>query len=313
MVLLGIVLYGAAGLTAMSPRVPMPPTVQAHALPQESAPSAEQSQAPSGENAPSADQSQAPSGENARSAEQTQAPPEEHPGLFEEIKSRLSGRSAEQIWDEASRMPSAMAAVPLMEALAKRTGEPEYSGRAALWLGHFYYGAGQIEDALTWFEQAEEQKGDKPTAEPAFWAAQCRNLLGRPNEAAAESAEQGTDGVLAAVAEHDGELRTGELAAALDGYLSLEGAARRAGCLGPLLYRIGLVASTAAGRNVGRRIDWDLVKGWEPGAAASPERGLVAAMAPGIDRERTATGESPSARSAEDSTRAATPRDTTGP
>jgi hypothetical protein len=83
--------------------------------------------------------------------------------------------------------------------------------------------------------------------------------------------------VLSRVARLDGELRVGRVQSALRGYFELEGDARRAGCLGPLLYRFGLAAASGAG---GGELGWATVRAWAPECAVSPEYALVQVMQP---------------------------------
>ena len=198
------------------------------------------------------------------------------PGFFRGLRERIAPTDAARAWQEARQLPAARDALPLMKSLVERN-DPSVSPRAALWLGHFQYGAGDTETALGWFEKAADAGGDEAQrAEALFWEAQCLNLLGRAPIAAAPEGQSVPD-VLAQLARHDGELRIGDAGAALDGYLGLEGAARRAGCLGPLLYRIGLVAAAGTGQGA---VDWDLVRRWSALTPASPECGLVRAILP---------------------------------
>jgi hypothetical protein len=205
----------------------------------------------------------------------------ERPGLLSGIRQRLAGRSPGDTWREARAKAKAAEALPLMQDLLAHGGDSPYPALAGLWLGHFYYGTGQIEAANGYFEQAR-QKGREAAVqdEACFWVAQCRNLLGQELVGSEPHNPRSVGAVMAGIAGHDGQLRTGEVGAALQGYLGLEGEARRAGCLGPLLYRVGLMAATMAGRGNRPAVDWDLVRRWEPAAATSPERALISAMTP---------------------------------
>lgn len=210
------------------------------------------------------------------------------PGLLREIQVRLTQAQGVEIWEEARRLPSAEDAAPLMEHLAGRTQDPLYSARAALWLGHYHYGAGQIEPALQHFTRAAAAGRDSPVVMPeaAFWAAQCRNLLGLPVGGSDE--EEGPDapsGLFRRLAEFDGHLRLGDLDSALNGYLSLEGMARRVRCLAPLYYRLGLVMHAGGGRGT---LDASMTRGWASTISGSAERALVGAIgdaATGSSRE----------------------------
>jgi cell division septation protein DedD len=175
-------------------------------------------------------------------------------------------------------LPNAGAAREVMEGLADRGGDDVVAARAALWVGHYHYGAGDAETALTWFEKAwGANGGPAERAESDFWVAQCRNLLGRVQESEPGDRSQGVAAVLGRVARLDGELRVGRVESALRGYLELEADSRRAGCLGPLLYRFGLVAASgAAGGDPG----WRTVRAWGPACATSPEYALVQMMRP---------------------------------
>jgi cell division septation protein DedD len=200
------------------------------------------------------------------------------PGLLEEIRSRLSFRSASEVWEEARLTPSVDQARTMMESLLERRGDPVYAARAALWLGHFEYGAQQTERALVYFETGVAKAPSGPERDEAlFWASQCRALLDRDDHGGAGAG--GMFGVLQAVARIDGELRAGRAEEALRGYLSLEGDARRAGCLGPLLYRVGLAGAAGADERGPGGVR-DVIARWERDAPVSPERALAAAITP---------------------------------
>jgi len=198
-------------------------------------------------------------------------------GILREMQSRLLQAPGVEVWEEARRLPSAADAALLMEHLAGRAQDPLYAARAALWLGHYHYGAGQIEAALQYFGRAgavEDSPAVRPEAE--FWVAQCRNLqgiaAGTPERATAASDQPG---LFTRLAELDGRLRLGDLDGALRGYLSLEGVARRARCLAPLYYRLGLVLHAGGGRGT---IDASITRAWAPSVSGSAERALVAAL-----------------------------------
>jgi hypothetical protein len=209
-----------------------------------------------------------------------QSPGGKRPGLLQEIRSRLSFRSASEVWEEARLNPSVDQARPMMESLLERRGDPLYAARAALWLGHLEYGAQQTERALEFFEVAAGKAEAGPErAEASFWATQCRALLGRGDDRASRTG--GLFGVLEAMARADAELRAGRAGEALRGFILLEGDARRAGCLGPLLYRIGLANASTGGadaRDSGPI--WEVIARWAHDAPVSPERALAAAMVP---------------------------------
>jgi hypothetical protein len=200
------------------------------------------------------------------------------PGLFRNLRDRLTGRGGPEALREAMLLPDAGAARGVIEGLAGRGGDDVVAAQAALWVGHYHYGAGDAATALIWFEKAREANGGPAErSESDFWVAQCRNLLGRVQESEPGDQGQGTAAVLGRVARLDGELRVGLVESALRGYLELEADARRAGCLGPLLYRFGLAAASgAAGGNPG----WPTVRAWGPACATSPEYALVQAMRP---------------------------------
>lgn len=200
------------------------------------------------------------------------------PGLFRNLRDRLMGRGGAEALREAMLLPDAGAVREVMEGLAGRTGDEVVAARAAIWVGHYRYGAGDTEAALTWFERAREAGGGPAErAESDFWTAQCRNLLGRSQEGDPGGESEGTTTVLGRVARLDGELRVGRVESALRGYLGLEGEARQAGCLGPLLYRVGLVAASGID---GRAWGWPTVRAWAPACAGAPEYALVQAMQP---------------------------------
>jgi hypothetical protein len=200
------------------------------------------------------------------------------PRLLRNLRDRLTGRGGPEALREAVLLPNAGAAREVMEGLSDHAGDDLIAARAALWVGHYHYGAGDAETALTWFEKAREINGGPlERSESDFWVAQCRNLLGRVQESESGDRSQGVVAVLARVARLDGELRVGRVESALRGYIELEADARRAGCLGPLLYRFGLAAASgAAGGDPG----WLTVRAWGPACAMSPEYALVQVMRP---------------------------------
>jgi cell division septation protein DedD len=236
------------------------------------------------------------------------------PGLLTEIKRALSQRPAAEVWEEAVASPSTSRALPLMTGLLRRTSDPSYAGRAALWLGHYSYGAGRVEEALGYFEQSLQRPGDEATrAEAGFWAAQCRSLLGRPAQETG-TGRSGVHAVLGQVVAHDVELRGGEIETAWRGYLSLEGDARQAGCVGPLLYRLGLIASAVPGRAWGHDSPWAVLDRLAQGAPAAPERALYEQMVPvgptasePPETEKPDAGSTPAAESGPAPEREATP------
>ena len=201
------------------------------------------------------------------------------PRLLRNLRDRITGRGGPEALREAMLLPDGGAAREVMEGLADRGGDEVVAARAALWVGHYHYGAGDAETALTWFEKAREiNGGPAERAESDFWVAQCRNLLGRVQESEPGEQSQGVAAVLGRVARLDGELRVGRVESALRGYLELEADARQAGCLGPLLYRFGLAA--ASGAAGGGDPGWPTVRAWGQACATSPEYALVQVMRP---------------------------------
>jgi cell division septation protein DedD len=221
-------------------------------------------------------------------------------GLLRNLRDRLTRHGGPEALREAMLLPDAAEARQVMEGLAGRGGDPIVSARAALWVGHYHYGAGDAEAALTWFAKAHDAGGGPAErAESDFWLAQCRNLLGRAQESDAGERGEGSPAVLARVARFDGELRVGSVESALRGYLGLEREARAAGCLGPLLYRLGLAASSGA---AGSALDQVAVDSWAPDCVVSPEYALVREMRPFVPAAAPAapaTGDSTAATFAE--------------
>lgn len=238
----------------------------------------------------------------AASGLRAQTPEGKRPGILSEIRKRLSIQSPAEIYQEARNMPLVREAEPLMESLARRKDDPVSAARAALWLGHLRYGGGETEDALGMFELAVEKAPEGPeAAEAAFWVAQCGNLLGLSGESPRGSGNAGVWAVLSRMVRGDGDLRVGRFEDALHDYLGLEGDSRRAGCLSPLFYRLGLVAAAGVARGGEGSADWEVVRQWEPSVAGSPERALVAALAPAEGRRQGESAPAPGAESAPDS------------
>ncbi len=206
---------------------------------------------------------------------EAQGEPPRRTGIWGEIRDWLTRADAAELVARAGSIPSAAEAFPLYEAAASRDRSAAAQA-ACLWLGHFHHGAGDLTAALYWYEKGADLEADPgPRAEAIFWTTQCRELLGREGEGGLPRAERGgVHDLLRRIAEADGLVRRGRGADAIASYLALEDEARRAGCVGPLLYRLGLVA--AGGR--GNGLETGQLQTLARVAAASPERAQVSAL-----------------------------------
>lgn len=213
------------------------------------------------------------------------ADPPKRPGLWGEIRDRLGRSDAAELVVRARGMASASEALLLYQSAAERDRSPA-AQQACLWLGHFHHGAGDLEVALGWFERGAAMEGEPGRqAEAAFWQAHCAGLLGRANDAAAPRSARGTvHDILYRIATADGALRRGEGSEAIAAYLSLADEAERAGCAGPLLYRMGLAAAVGRG---GETLSEQL-RALAAAAPASPERALATLLVPAVAPPRAA-------------------------
>lgn len=200
-------------------------------------------------------------------------------GFFGGLRNVLSPSNGNETWERARALPRAAEAAPIMEQLARSERDPETGAKAALWMGLYRYGSGDMNAALPYFERASTLQGDDETRHAGkAWAAQCRALLDpkalpKPNGDAI-GPRSSTFELREVLAHADASVRDGRAEEALAAYLELQGEARSAGMLSLLYYRLGLVvaASAAAGAHL---VDPELLHDWEPRVAQSAERALV--------------------------------------
>jgi len=124
--------------------------------------------------------------------------------------------------------------------------------------GLYYYGAGEVERSLEYFETARETARDSELkARAEFWCEQARMQAGREPLARDESSgEAGYWGTLHKLNHADRTLREGENSDAESWLLTLEGDARRNGLLGLLIARWGdLIRAGGSARISGQSLD----------------------------------------------------------
>ncbi len=172
-------------------------------------------------------------------------------GLIEE----LAPGNPEEIEREAREARDGSEALRLEGILQSRFADDPAGVRAALWVGLYYYGAGEEESALDYFERARSHAKDPELrSRAAFWCEQVRLLTGRePLSAAEEPDRPGFWGTLRQLARADRSIREGRRGEAEAQLLSLEGDARRAGLLGPDLARWGDVLGLPGAGRIDRR------------------------------------------------------------
>ncbi len=148
--------------------------------------------------------------------------------------------SAPEIEEQALRTRDGAEALRLYGLLQSRfPGTPE-GVRAAIWVGLYYYGAGEDEAALGYFERARKYARDPELlGRSDFWCDQVRLRTGREPLSIDEVPAAGRYRALQVLAHVDRSVREGRRSEAETYLLSIEGEARRAGLLGPYVARWG--------------------------------------------------------------------------
>jgi tetratricopeptide (TPR) repeat protein len=149
--------------------------------------------------------------------------------------------------------------------------------RAALWVGIYYYGAGEEESSLEYFERARHNARDPElVARAEFWCDQVRLRTGREPLPSEENRGRGVFRALQALVRVDRSIREGRRSEAEAELLSIEGETRRAGLLGPYLARWGDLLRMPGSGRVNRAVLDPLLDA----GAALPERLRLAVPAP---------------------------------
>ena len=172
------------------------------------------------------------------------------PGILRELIGELVPGSPQEIEERAARTRDGVEALRLYGALQARSASSPEGVRASLWVGTYYYGAGEEEAALEYFERARRNARDPELLSRAeFWCDQVRLRTGREPLAASEDGGRGGFRTLQAMVRVDRSIREGRRGEAEAGLLAIEGDARRSGLLGPYLARWGdLLRMPGSGR-----------------------------------------------------------------
>jgi len=142
---------------------------------------------------------------------------------------------------EARQTRDGSEALRLRGALQSRFGREREGVESALWIGLYYYGVGQEEEALAYFERARRHAADPDLlARASFWCEQARMRTGH-EPLGAEESEPGVGvwATLRRLVGVDRAIASGRRGQAEEGVLALEGEMRRAGILGLGLARWG--------------------------------------------------------------------------
>ena len=102
------------------------------------------------------------------------------PGILRGLIGELVPGSAREIEERASQARDGAEALRLYGSLQSRFGGTPEGVRAALWVGIYYYGAGEEESSLEYFERARRNARDPELlARAEFWCDQVRLRTGR--------------------------------------------------------------------------------------------------------------------------------------
>ena len=172
-------------------------------------------------------------------------------GILRGLIDNLTPDTPEQMEGDALATRDATEALKRYGSLLARHPDSPEGVRAALWIGLYYYGAGDVTSALEYFERGRKHAKDPGLRSRAeFWCDAARLAAG------VEPLPDGSDGdrrnawdSLRGLVRADRSIRAGRPGEAEQLLLSLEGDARRGGLLGVLAARWGTVlASGAPGR-----------------------------------------------------------------
>jgi hypothetical protein len=163
--------------------------------------------------------------------------------------------AADEAEAQARALRGGSEALRAFGSLQARGGGDAPVVRSALWVGLYYYGAGEVERALVYFEKARAAAHEPDlVARAEFWCEQARLRAGRE-----PLAGKATDGAppwntLHGLNHVDRLLREGRRSEAETRLLGLEGEARRAGLLGLVLARWGDLLRAGGGTRVSQQV-----------------------------------------------------------
>jgi tetratricopeptide (TPR) repeat protein len=175
----------------------------------------------------------------------------EHQGIFRGLIDNLTPDTPEQMENEALATRDATEALKLYGSLLARHPEDPEGVRAAIWIGLYYYGAGDMKTSLEYFERARRRaKSPELESRVAFWCEAARLAAGtEPLPDDSREGRRNAWDLLRELVRVDRSIRAGRPGDAENHLLSLEGDARRGGMLGLLAARWGsLLAMNGPGR-----------------------------------------------------------------
>jgi hypothetical protein len=206
-------------------------------------------------------------------------------GILRGLIHTIAPGSPEDLEQQARTARDVPTALDVYETLESRFSNRPEGVRAAIWVGLYYYGRNDVGTALSHFERARSgAQGSYLLARASFWCDQARLMTG--SEPIGPDRAEDTDGfwgALRALTRVDRAIqadRRGEAEASL---LSIEGAARRAGLLGPEVARWGDVLRMPG---PGGRTNQAILSPILRATAELPERLLIKDPAPPADKGR---------------------------
>jgi hypothetical protein len=199
------------------------------------------------------------------------------PGILRGLIGELVPGSPHEIEERASQARDGAEALRLYGSLQSRFGASPEGVRAALWVGIYFYGAGEEESSLEYFERARHYARDPElVARAEFWCDQVRLRTGREPLPSEEGRGRGGFRALQALVRVDRSIREGRRSEAEAELLSIEGEIRRAGLLGPYMARWGDLLRMPGSGRVNRTVLDPFIEA----GAGLPERLRLAVPAP---------------------------------
>lgn len=178
----------------------------------------------------------------------------ERGGILKELIEGIAPGSPSEAEALARTLRDGSDALRAYGSLQARGGDDPAVVRACLWVGLYYYGAGDVERSIEYFEKARSTARDPDLmARAEFWCEQARLQAGRePMSHGASSDASGYWTTLHSLNHADRALREGKNNEAESWLLRLEGDARRNGLLGLLLARWGDLIRAGESARVGQ-------------------------------------------------------------
>jgi hypothetical protein len=164
-------------------------------------------------------------------------------GILRGLIDNLTPDSPEQLEDGAVATRDATEALKRYGSLLARHPDSPQGVRAAIWIGLYYYGAGDMASALEYFERGRKRAKDPELKSRAeFWCDAARLAAGvEPLPDGPDAGRRTSWDTLRGLVRADRSTRARRPGEAEQQLLSLEGDARRGGLLGLLAARWGSV------------------------------------------------------------------------